>query len=298
MKTLLKTRVELQDAGRWDIDFHLPPEGIRQFPTHLLKRVDDVATLGKEKRDPTKEPDSVFQYIDISSIDVTAGEVANPQDVEGSEAPSRARKVVRAFDVLVSTCRPTRGAIAVVPPQLHNHIASTGFSIVRCRDGVNPFYLHYSLRLPSTLEQFRKWSTGSSYPAILDEDVAKTLIPIPLPEEQDRIAQLVVAALHAREKRIRSANAECRRTLDTITAELSGQPVVNTGGDGTEPDEVPRTIVAIHEMLRTLPPLTSDRNGNAAQATLPDDGFNHREEVRRRAPAAQQHTADGASRRR
>ena len=298
MKTLLKTRAELQAAGRWDIDFHLPPEGIRQFPAMLLKRVDDAAALAKDKRDPTREPESVFQYIDISSIDVTVGEVANPQDVEGSDAPSRARKVVRAFDVVVSTCRPTRGAIAVVPPQLHNQIASTGFSIVRCRDGVNPFYLHYALRLPSTLEQFRKWSTGSSYPAILDEDVAKTLIPIPSPEEQDRIAQLVVTALHAREGRIRSANAEWRRTLDTITGELSGHPVVEAGGDGPEPDELPRTIAAIHEMLRALPPLSVDRNGSGSQATLPDDGCNPPEVAGNRAQAAQQqHAADGASRR-
>jgi type I restriction enzyme S subunit len=299
MKTLLKTRAELQAAGRWDIDFHLPPEGIRQFPAMLLKRVDDVAALAKDKRDPTREPESVFQYIDISSIDVTVGEVANPQDVEGSDAPSRARKVVRAFDVVVSTCRPTRGAIAVVPPQLHNQIASTGFSIVRCRDGVNPFYLHYALRLASTLEQFRKWSTGSSYPAILDEDVAKTLIPIPSPEEQDRIAQLVVAALHAREQRTRSADAEWRRTLGTITAELSGQPVLDGYGDAAESVELPRTIAAIHEMLIALPPLSSDRNGSGAQATLPDAVDNHSEEARTQAQAAQQqHAADGAARRR
>src|SRR6185437_1289969 len=115
-----------------------------------------------------------------------------PQEVEGVDAPSRARKVVRAFDIVISTCRPTRGAIAVVPISLHNQIASTGFSIWRAKAGTNPFYLHYALRLQSTLEQFRKWSTGSSYPAILDEDVAKTLIPVPSPAEQDRIARLIV----------------------------------------------------------------------------------------------------------
>lgn len=265
MKTLVKTTGELREAGRWDIDFHLPAEGIRQFPAHLLRRVDDVATFGADKRDPTKQPDSVFRYIDISSIDVTVGEVANPQDVEGAEAPSRARKVVRAFDVLVSTCRPTRGAVAVVPPQFHNQIASTGFAIVRCGEGANPFYLHFALRLPSTLEQFRKWSTGSSYPAILDEDVAKTLIPVPLPEEQDRIAQMVVAAFRVREARIRSANEEWRGTLDTITTGLGGLPMVRSGENEVALDELPCTIEAIRESIDALPPLLSDRNGGVAQ---------------------------------
>lgn len=53
----------------------------------------------KTKRDPTKQPDSIFQYLDISSIDVSIGAVSTPQLMEGSEAPSRARKVVRAFDI-------------------------------------------------------------------------------------------------------------------------------------------------------------------------------------------------------
>lgn len=196
MKTLCKVRFELESAGRWDIDFHLPAEGVKKFPSALLKRLDQVANIGKDKRDPGSQ-EGTFQYIDISSVDVSVGAIVNAQDVECNEAPSRARKVVRAYDLIISTCRPTRGAIAVVPVRLHNQIASTGFSIVRPKVGVNPFYLQFALRLPSTLEQFRKWSTGSSYPAILDEDVAKTLIPVPSPQEQDRIAGLVVAAFRA-----------------------------------------------------------------------------------------------------
>lgn len=57
MKTLIKKLAQLQAAGRWDIDFHLPPEGIRLFPPDSLKRVDAVAYTSKDKRDPSKKPD-------------------------------------------------------------------------------------------------------------------------------------------------------------------------------------------------------------------------------------------------
>lgn len=265
MKVLTKTRHELQKAGRWDIDFHLPADGLKKFPQSLLKRVDEVALIAKDKRDPGRAPDATFQYIDISSVDVSVGAVVNPQDVEGSEAPSRARKVVRAFDLLVSTCRPTRGAIAVVPVHLHNEVASTGFCVIRPKSEVNPFYLQYALRLPSTLEQFRKWSTGSSYPAILDEDVAKTLIPVPSPEEQDRIASLVVHALRAREGDIRRANGVWTRTLETITASLSGSSSeVQPGGHGEGAptiDSTPVNIGAIGTLIKSLPSLRTDKNG-------------------------------------
>ncbi|MXW63674.1 MAG: restriction endonuclease subunit S [Bacteroidetes bacterium SB0668_bin_1] len=256
MKILLKNSKELQSAGRWDIDFHLPPEGILKFSKSLLRRVDQVADIVKDKRDPTREPDKGFRYIDISSVDVAIGVVTNPQDIEGSEAPSRARKVVRAFDLVVSTCRPTRGAIAVVPVKLHDQIASTAFSIVRAHDDVNPFYLHYALRLPSTLEQFRKWSTGSSYPAILDSDVKKTIIPVPTIEEQDAIAAKVVAALREYRKAIRVANRDWSKALEEITGSLSGQQAYRpTAVIEEELDAV--LLTDVQARLAELPPIST-----------------------------------------
>ena len=71
MKILVKSLQDLQSAGRWDIDFHLPAEGIRKFSKELLKRVDQVADVVKDKRDPTKEPDAAFQYIDIAAVDAS-----------------------------------------------------------------------------------------------------------------------------------------------------------------------------------------------------------------------------------
>ncbi|MCA3260805.1 MAG: hypothetical protein ING44_02590 [Telmatospirillum sp.] len=267
MKTLLRSRRELELAGRWDIDFHLPPEGIARYPNQLLHRVEDVADIVKGKRDPSRDPEVVFQYIDIASVDVTVGTITNPQELEGTEAPSRARKVVRAFDVIVSTCRPTRGAIAVVPLSLHDQIASTAFSIVRAHPGVNPFYLHFALRLPSTLEQFRKWSTGSSYPAILDGDVLKTLIPVPAPEIQDMIAARVVAAFQDRAKSIHAANVVWNSILSDIDGTLTGRPeqIVQIETDDTMQFEA-FTLSAVQAVLARLPAIRTDdaisANGN------------------------------------
>ena len=108
----------------------------------------------------------------------------------------------------MSTVRPTRGAIAVVPPELDNQICSTGFCVLQCKENVNPYYLHFILNADSTLEQFRKFSTGSSYPAILDEDVLKTLVPDASVEEQDIIAHKMMASYAKRQELLEEARRE------------------------------------------------------------------------------------------
>jgi restriction endonuclease S subunit len=255
VKSLVVKAKGLKSAGRWDIDFHLPPIGIKAFPRELLVSIDKCADIVKTKRDPTKKPDVSFQYVDIASIDVEIGVIARPQELTGSEAPSRARKVIHGYDIIVSTVRPTRGASAVVPEELHGQICSTGFSVIRCKPGVNPFYLHFALRLQSTLEQFRKWSTGSSYPAILDEDVTKTMIPLPVPETQDRIARVLRTAAAKRESAIQAANQAWKTALDSIVQGLEK--------NSTIPDNLGETTLVysidqVKQRLAGLPPVEEE----------------------------------------
>src|SRR3989344_2214348 len=263
MKTLIKKSADLFASGRWDIDFHLPPEGIKLFPKNILRRIDSIADFSKEKRDPTKKSEAPFRYIDISCVDPKIGLIQNPQDLIGEEAPSRARKVVSAFDLVISTCRPTRGAIAVVPLDLHNEIASTGFSVIRPHLDINPFYLHFALKLDSTLEQFRKWSTGSSYPAILDSDVAKTLIPVPDKETQDKIAELLMKELHSRHISIEKINVDWNKTIEKASI-MAGRAHIATTilKSATEKDswasEKNYKIQDVKKIRESLSPLTCD----------------------------------------
>lgn len=88
-KTLIKEQ-------RWDIDYHLPPVEVKKYNTDILTEIRNCADVITDKRNPTLEPDKEFIYIDISSVDITTGIITNPQELLGEEAPSRARKVVRA----------------------------------------------------------------------------------------------------------------------------------------------------------------------------------------------------------
>lgn len=182
----LKSASELR-GNRFDVAFNMGFHKLDPY-SQAIQPVKAVATFPKESKDPTRKPDQVFKYVDIASVDIVTGVVGNTQDIQGVDAPSRARQVVHVGDIIVSTVRPTRGAIALITPDLDGFVCSTGFCIVRANDSIHPEYLHAALRLGTTLEQFDRRSAGSSYPAILERDIQETLIPVPDEYTQERIA--------------------------------------------------------------------------------------------------------------
>ena len=74
---------------------------------------------------PLRSPsDAVFRYIDLSSVDQDTKAVSDAREVTCGEAPSRARQLVMASDVLVSTVRPNLNGVARVDAELDGHGAS------------------------------------------------------------------------------------------------------------------------------------------------------------------------------
>jgi type I restriction enzyme, S subunit len=189
-------------GGRFDVEFNM---GFHKFDPYMerVSLMTTIATFPKETQDPTRTPEAMFNYIDIASVDIELGEIREVSKVLGVDAPSRARQIVRTGDIIISTVRPTRGAIALIPESMDGFICSTGFSIVRPKDKMNSEYLHIALLLHTTLEQFGRRSAGSSYPAILDSDIKKILIPVPNQEIQTEISSEIVRR-RTEAKRLRS----------------------------------------------------------------------------------------------
>lgn len=153
-------------------------------------------TLGEvtqpiEKVDPTQKPDSEFIYLDIASIDNSIQRITDPKRYRGAEAPSRARQLVKANDVLFSTVRTYLKNIALVPEIYDGQIASTGFSVLRGKDGVLGQYLFYYCLTDDLLSALAELQRGTSYPAVRDGDVRAQRIPLPpLPEQRRIIAEI------------------------------------------------------------------------------------------------------------
>jgi len=136
-----------------------------------------------ERRDPSGQPDEPFTYIDIAGVDGQLGVISIAKTLTGAEAPSRARQIIKANDVIVSTVRPYLRATALVPAEYNNQICSTGFCVLRAKSGVGFGFLYALSRLQWFTDKLNARARGASYPAVTDADVFNLRVPQPI--EQD-----------------------------------------------------------------------------------------------------------------
>jgi len=171
-------------------------------------------TLPYQTRDPLKQPENSFTYIDLSSIDNELGRIVNPKTLLGKDAPSRARKVVKTGDVVFATTRPYLKGIALVPAEHNEQVCSTGFSVLRARpDVLLPQWLYYGCRSDVVLDQVLPHMRGASYPAVTDKDVLAATIPIPPLPEQHRIVARI-EELAAKIERARELRQEAMQEVE------------------------------------------------------------------------------------
>lgn len=153
---------------------------------------------------PRREPDSEFDYIDLGAVDNSSKTVTGATPTVGSAAPSRARQLVAAGDVLVSTVRPNLNAVALVPPELDGATASTGFTVLRPTPELDGRFLFHWVRSRAFIEEMVRRATGASYPAVSDRIVKSSQIPAPPLPEQRRIAAILdhADALRAKHRQV------------------------------------------------------------------------------------------------
>jgi len=190
------------------------------------EHVDSVSSWTPERDDP----DGVFTYVDLSGVDQDAKVVSGARELACAEAPSRARQLIRAGDVLVSTVRPNLNGVALVPPELDGATASTGFCVLRPRASqLDARYLYQWVKSPRFVRDMVRKATGASYPAVSDRIVRESKLPLPPLPEQRRIAETLDKADALRSKR-RAALAQLDTLTQSIFLDMFGDPVTNPKG--------------------------------------------------------------------
>jgi len=165
---------------RWDAQHHaslsVEIEQRLSLKNEFDLRVADVAELVDERADPRRWGTKDFKYIEISDIDLQTG-VVYSNAIEVAATPSRARKLVRARDVLVSTVRPERGTVGVVGTHQDGSVCTTGLAVLRPK-GIDALTLAFLLKTEFVITQLMRNNVGIAYPAINESCLLDVLLPV------------------------------------------------------------------------------------------------------------------------
>lgn len=206
--------------------------------------------LKTETVNPLSAPDDDFSYIDVSSVSNETYEIEETQRLKGKDAPSRARRLVKAGDVIFATIRPTLQRIARVPASLDGQVCSTGYFVMRPCPELDAQYLFYSLFTEQFMSGMESLQKGASYPAVTDAEVRSQQISYPSLQEQRRIvtlldeafADIAIAKANA-EKNLQNARELFNSHLDAIVvhAQENGEIVAlsELATDITDGDHMP-----------------------------------------------------------
>lgn len=181
-----------------------------------------------EKINPNNKYGS-WKYIDIASVDRFQKKIVleSVSDITPDSAPSRARQLVFAGDIIISTVRPNLNTVAIIPKELDGAIASTGFCVLRPNKlKVDTKYLFHYVKSEAFVNSLVKLATGANYPAVSDKIIKEQqLKAISLCEQKEIAATLDKAEniLHKREQAIKLADNFLRANF----LKLFGDPISN-----------------------------------------------------------------------
>ena len=108
--------------------------------------------------------------------------------------PSRARRKVRSGDIVYSTVRPNQKHFGVMKNIPENFLASTGFSVVRAKNGIaHTDFVYWFLTQDHIIDQLQTIAehSTSAYPSIRPSDIEGLELDLPPLVEQRAIAYIL-----------------------------------------------------------------------------------------------------------
>lgn len=189
------------------------------IPAHWTEKpLKHLAALNTDKLADKTEPDFELEYVDIGNVNLVNG-ITSTETLRFDDAPSRARRLVRKGDTIVSTVRTYLKAIAFMADPPDNLVVSTGFAVLRPHSELDGRYLYRLVQSEPLVQRVVAHSVGVSYPGINPAELGRFRFPVPPLDEQRAIAAFLdretarIDALIAKKERLIELLQEKRTAL-------------------------------------------------------------------------------------
>ncbi|KAF5424462.1 MAG: type I restriction enzyme, S subunit [Candidatus Methanomarinus sp.] len=142
----------------------------------------NIASINKDNALKT------IRYLDTGSL--TEGKIDGYQTFDIADAPSRARRIVKHNNVLISTVRPNQKHYGILKNPAEDVIVSTGFCVITC-DKINPHFIYILLTTDEMTEYLHSIAEGSTstYPSLKPSDIERLDFQLPPHEKLDAFSE-------------------------------------------------------------------------------------------------------------
>ena len=162
-----------------------------KVPAHWkIMRLSNWLRLNQITLPEDTDPDYVFDYLDIGAVG-TGRLTAKPEKMRFGDSPSRARRVVRLGDTIVSTVRTYLKSVWHAEDANADLIASTGFAVLTPKSGTSPRFVSYLCQSDPFTNRVTANSVGIAYPAIAEARLRTFHLCVPPLSEQATIARFL-----------------------------------------------------------------------------------------------------------
>ena len=177
------------------------------------EKLDNIIWINTKTYNPTLKPNDEFIYIDIESVGKANGVIDFSQRLTGKNAPSRARRIAKNGNTIISTVRPNlKGFAFIDTDNIDDCVFSTGFAILESKNPqslLNKVIFCFFMYMDELMQQMKNTMGKASYPSINENDIKNYQFPVPSLD----IQQQLVAEVESLEAKI----TEAQSVIDSAT---------------------------------------------------------------------------------
>lgn len=139
-----------------------------------------------------------YPYIELANVGAE-GEIVNVEIVPGNELPTRARRKVKAGQVIVSSIEGSLQSCALVQPEYDGALCSTGFYVLSS-DSINSETLLVLFKSEPIQALMKQRCSGTILMGITKDEFLSMPLPRIADETQEQIASIVRQAFSLRQQ--------------------------------------------------------------------------------------------------
>ena len=201
-------------TGRLDAEYYQPKYEDYKKLIHLNEIVASLCNVYDENINPLKEQS--YNYIELADVGVS-GNIINTEEIVGAALPSRARRLIKSGQVIISSVEGSLEKCALITDEYNSSICSTGFYVVDS-DEINSetLLVLFKSKLIQTL--MKQGCSGTILTAISKDEFLNLPLPMIDKEVQEKIAVQIKKSFALRresEELLEQAKAEVENAIES-----------------------------------------------------------------------------------